>query len=71
MLYLLALTLPPVACLCAGRFWHAVLNLALCLTLVGIPVAVIHAWCVVKGSYEAAGRGVNVVVRNTNFNHWG
>lgn len=58
VLYLLALVAPPLACLCAGRFWHFVLNLVLCLTLYGIPIAMVHAWYVVKAASDPfAGRG--------------
>jgi uncharacterized membrane protein YccF (DUF307 family) len=64
MLYILALCCPPLACLGAGRFWHAVLSLALCVTLVGIPVAMIHAWFVVKGAGIQA--GPTVIVHNQN-----
>jgi uncharacterized membrane protein YqaE (UPF0057 family) len=54
MLYLLALLAPPIACLAAGRFWHAALNFLLCCTLIGIPVAMIHAWYVVKATRTLA-----------------
>lgn len=48
MLYILALICPPLACLGAGKFLHALINLILCLTVFGIPLALIHAWYVVK-----------------------
>lgn len=50
MLYLIALALPPVACLMVGRFLHAVVSLVLCLTVYGYPLAMIHAWALVKSS---------------------
>ena len=61
MLYVLALLFPPLACIGAGKFWHFILNTIFCATLIGIPIAWIHAWCVVKGSYrEIAGTRVYV-----------
>lgn len=64
MLYLLALLAPPLACIGAGKFWHAVLNLLLCFTFIGIPVAMIHAWMVVKYSYQMV-PGI-MIVNNQN-----
>lgn len=66
MLYILALILPPLACLGAGKFWHAVLNTCLCLTVIGYPVAMLHAWFVVQGSYQRECRGSVVLIQNTN-----
>lgn len=56
MLYVLALTIPPLACIGAGKFLHSLINSFLCLTLVGYPLAMVHAWFVVKGSYGGDGR---------------
>lgn len=64
MLYVLAFLLPPLACVGAGRFTHSLLNSLLCLTVVGYPLAVVHAWFVVKGSYESTARMPMVVVNN-------
>lgn len=66
MLYLLAILVPPLACLCAGKFWHAVLNALIMLCTAGIawPVAAIHAWLVVKGAQQQ--RGIGSVVNVTN-----
>ena len=50
MLYLLAIFLPPVAVLIAGKPFQALLNIGLCFLLV-IP-GVIHAWMVVSNHYQ-------------------
>ena len=62
MLYLMVFILPPLACLMAGRFWQSVLNALFCLTVVGMPIAVLHAWQVVKGQTErlSAAQTINV-----------
>ena len=49
MLYLIALVLPPLACLLKGRFIHFLVSAALCATVYGYPLAMIHAWALVKG----------------------
>ena len=49
MLYLLAIVLPPVAVLIAGKPFQALINIPL--SLLWIPGA-IHAWMVVKNHYE-------------------
>ena len=53
MLYLIALLCPPLACLMAGRFCSFMVNAFLCGTIIGIPIALIHAWLVVQSSYQA------------------
>ena len=55
MNYLFALACPPLACLLAGKFLHALLNLVMVLTVLLIPVAMVHAWYVVKGSEKRGG----------------
>lgn len=50
MLYLLAIVLPPVAVLIAGKPLQALLNIGLCFLLF-IP-GVIHAWMVVSNHYQ-------------------
>lgn len=63
MLYIFAVTCPPLACFCAGEFWRSVLASLLCVTLVLYPVAVVLAWYTVKESYRPRrGRGATVVV---------
>ena len=52
MLYLMCFLFPPLACLAAGRLFATVLNGLICCTIVGIPLAWLHAWCVVKSSYR-------------------
>ena len=49
-MYLAALLAPPLACILLGRFLHAVLNFVLCATVFGIPLAMVHAWMLVKES---------------------
>jgi hypothetical protein len=63
MLYLMAIACPPLACLCAGRFLHSVLSFFMTLSVVLIPVAWVHAWMVVKGSYQV-GPGGNIHIVN-------
>ena len=50
MLYLLAVVLPPVAVLMAGKPLQALLNTGLCFLLF-IP-GVIHAWMIVSNHYQ-------------------
>ena len=50
MLYLLAVVLPPVAVLMAGKPLQALLNVGLCFLLF-IP-GIIHAWMVVSNHYQ-------------------
>lgn len=50
MLYLLAVVLPPVAVLIAGKPLQALLNIGLCFLLF-IP-GVIHAWMIVSNHYQ-------------------
>ena len=50
MLYLLAIVLPPVAVLIAGKPLQALLNIGLCFLLF-IPGG-IHAWMVVSNHYQ-------------------
>lgn len=50
MLYLLAVVLPPVAVLIAGKPIQALLNIGLCFLLF-IP-GVIHAWMIVSNHYQ-------------------
>lgn len=50
MLYLLAIVLPPVAVLMAGKPLQALLNVGLCFLLF-IP-GIIHAWMVVSNHYQ-------------------
>ena len=62
MLYLLALLVPPIACIGAGKFWHAVLNFVMCSTLFLWPFAIIHAWVVVRGVKNSS--GTSIVINN-------
>jgi uncharacterized membrane protein YqaE (UPF0057 family) len=64
MLYLVALLLPPLACLGAGRSWHSVLSIFFCATLYGWPIAIIHALLVVKDSRRSIllSKGIQRVV---------
>lgn len=50
MRYFLAWFLPPLALLLVGKPFQATANLLLCLTLVGIPIAMIWAFVVVAGA---------------------
>lgn len=50
MLYLLAIVLPPVAVLMAGKPLQVLLNVGLCFLLF-IP-GIIHAWMVVSNHYQ-------------------
>lgn len=52
MLYILVFVCPPLACLGAGKFLSSILNALLCVTIVGMPLAMMHAWGVVKASYK-------------------
>lgn len=55
MLYLLAVVLPPVAVLIAGKPLQALLNIMLCFLLF-VP-GVIHAWMVVSNHYQSKRTG--------------
>lgn len=61
MLYILAVVLPPVAVLMAGKPLQALLNTGLCFLLF-IP-GVIHAWMIVSNHYQdkRTGRLVDVM----------
>lgn len=52
MLYFLAITFPPLACLCAGKFWWAVLTFFLDMSCIGYPAAAMIAWVVVRRHHE-------------------
>lgn len=51
MLYILVFVCPPLAVLGAGKFFGSIMNALLCLTIIGMPLAMIHAWYAVKESY--------------------
>ena len=52
MLYILGFFIPFVAVLMCGRIFQSVLNFILCCTVVGIPIAIIHAWVIVYNTYN-------------------
>lgn len=61
--YLAALLFPPLACLGVGKFGACILNTLICLTIVGIPLAMMHAWYVVKEADRDKFGGRVVVVK--------
>ena len=66
MYYIIALLCPPLACLMVGRFWASVLNFAMCCTIILGPLAMIHAWYVVRGSERAVSPTVNISIAQRN-----
>lgn len=60
MKYAIALLLPPLGLFMVGKVFQAILNLLLCCTLYGIPVACVWAVCVVA-SVEAQKRNERLV----------
>lgn len=51
MLYILGFFFPPLAVLLCGRIFQTILNLILCVTVIGLPLAVLHAWLIVYDTY--------------------